>query len=201
MTMMWNGREIGFLPAGPPQTAEVQDVLDEAAAWLHERQISQWPRQFTAAWLEPAISRGETWLVTVDGAADATITLDWSDSLWADVDGNGEGDGTDGAGYVHRMAVRRRAAGLGAVLLRWAADETLRQGRGALRLDCVAANARLRAYYEAAGFAHRDEVPVRGAPGQRLAEGPAVMVSRYELALRWSAGSRARASTLAGKPG
>ena len=40
---------------------------------------------------------------------------------------------------------------------------------------------RLRAYYEAAGFIHRGDVTVAGAPGQRLDEGPVTVVSRYEL--------------------
>ena len=54
----------------------------------------------------------------------------------------------------------------------------------ALRLDCVASNDRLRAYYEAAGFIHRGDVTVAGAPGQRLDQGPVTVVSRYELRLR-----------------
>jgi hypothetical protein len=37
-----------------------------------------------------------------------------------------------------------------------------------------------RAYYEAAGFVHRGDVTVAGAPGQRLDEGPVTVVSRYE---------------------
>lgn len=103
------------------------------------------------------------------------MTLDWSDPLWSDVDGT--------AGYVHRMAVYRRAAGLGAVMLRWAADAVREHGSDALRLDCVASNARLRRYYEAAGFLHRGNVPVGGPPGHRTALPPAILVSRYELPL------------------
>jgi hypothetical protein len=47
----------------------------------------------------------------------------------------------------------------------------------------VASNDRLRAYYEAAGFVHRGDVAVGGAPGQHLDNGPATLVSRYELQL------------------
>jgi GNAT superfamily N-acetyltransferase len=94
-------------------------------------------------------------------------------------------DGLPGAAalYVHRMAVRRSASGLGAVILRRAAGIARQQGREALRLDCVASNGRLRAYYEAAGFVHRGDVTVAGAPGQRLDEGPVTVVSRYERRL------------------
>ena len=37
---------------------------------------------------------------------------------------------------------------------------------------------------EAAGFTHHGDATVAGAPGQRLAEGPVTVVSRYELRLR-----------------
>lgn len=101
---------------------------------------------------------------------------DLSDPVW---------DGVPGAAalYVHRVAVRRSASGLGAVILRWAADVARQQGRKALRLDCVASNSRLRAYYAAAGFAHRGDATVAGAPGQRLGDGPVTVVSRYEQRL------------------
>ncbi|MEV4066196.1 hypothetical protein [Nonomuraea dietziae] len=83
---------------------EVLSVLDEAAQWLNTRGISQWPARFEAAWVEEAILRGETWLVTAGDKVAGTVTMDWSDPLWTDA---------DAAGYVHRMAVRRWASGLG----------------------------------------------------------------------------------------
>ena len=165
---------IDFQVATPGQIDDVLSLLDEAAAWLRARGVSQWPDRFEPSWVDGAISRGETWLVRVDAALSGTVTLDWADPIWSD-------DGT--AAYVHRMAVRRQAAGLGAVILGWAADAARQHGREALRLDCVASNVRLRAYYEAAGFVHHGDVTVAGAPGQRLDTGPAVLVSRYELRL------------------
>jgi GNAT superfamily N-acetyltransferase len=167
---------VRFLVAAPGQVDEVLTVLDEAAAWLRGRGVEQWPARFERSWVEGAVSRGETWLALVGGTVSGTVTLDHSDPVW---------DGLPGAAalYVHRMAVRRPAAGLGAVILEWAAGVARRQGREALRLDCVAANRRLRAYYEAAGFAHRGDVTVAGAPGQRLDEGPVTVVSRYERRL------------------
>jgi hypothetical protein len=71
----------------------------------------------------------------------------------------------------------------GAVILGWAAGIARERGRESLRLDCVTSNERLRVYYEAAGFVHRGDVTVAGAPGQRLDEGPMTGVSRYELQL------------------
>ena len=158
--------------AAPGQVDEVLAVLDEAAAWLKGRGVEQWPGRFERSWVEGAVRRGETWLALAGGTVSGTVTLDQCDSAW---------DGLPGAAvYVHRMAVRRSASGLGAVILGWAARIARQQGREALRLDCVASNGRLRAHYEAAGFDHRGDVAVAGAPGQRLDEGPVTVVSRYE---------------------
>lgn len=163
-----------FHRASTADTAGVLEVLDEAAAWLRRRGVTQWPDRFEPSWIEGAIAQGETWLTRVDTTAVGTLTLDWSDPLWADA---------GRAGYVHRMAVRRQAAGLGAVILDWAADTARLNGRDLLRLDCVASNSRLRAYYETHGFIHRGDVPAGGAPGQRRDDGPLTWVSRDELAL------------------
>jgi hypothetical protein len=168
-------RAVEFLVAAPGQLDEVLTVLDEAAAWLRGRGIAQWPPRFESSWIRSAIDRGETWLVTVGGTVSATVTVDLADPVWDGIAGR--------ALYVHRMAVRRQAPGLGAVILGWAAGVARQHGREALRLDCVAANSRLRAYYEAAGFTHRGDATVAGAPGQRGADGPVTVVSRYELRL------------------
>jgi GNAT superfamily N-acetyltransferase len=164
-----------FVVAAPDQVNDVLRVLDEVAGWLQGRGIEQWPSRFEPSWVEDAITRGETWLVKVDGQIAGTVTLDWSDAAWTGMPGN--------AAYLHRMAVRRQSAGLGAVILAWAADVARQHDRDALRLDCVASNGLLRAYYEAAGFAFRGDAVVAGAPGQRLEEGPVTVVSRYEMPL------------------
>jgi hypothetical protein len=167
---------VRFLVAAPGQVDEVLTVLDEAAAWLRGRGVEQWPCRFERSWVEGAVRRGETWLALAGGTVSGTVTLDQGDSVWDDLPGAA-------ALYVHRMAARRSAPGLGAVILGWAAGTARQQGREALRLDCVASNGRLRAYYEAAGFIHRGDVTVAGAPGQRLDEGPVTVVSRYEQRL------------------
>ncbi|MFI0238011.1 GNAT family N-acetyltransferase [Streptomyces sp. NPDC016845] len=173
MTVVGNGGEITFRRATGVDTAEVLSVLDEAAEWLTARGVSQWPPRFDPGWVTGAITRGETWLVDLAGEAVGTVTLDWADPLWDDLAGK--------AGYVHRLAVRRRAAGVGVVALSWARDTAWQHGADALRLDCVRENERLRSYYEAYGFAHRGDRPVGGAPGQRQDDGPVTWVSRYEL--------------------
>ena len=156
--------EIVLRQARPDELADVLAVLDEASAWLSGRGVVQWPPRFKPKWVEGGLARGETWLVLVGGDLAGTVTLDWADPLWDDVGGT--------AGYVHRMTVRRWAAGIGAHVLDWASAVVRRNGRDLLRLDCVASNARLRAYYEAGGFVHRGDA-VLGT----------THLSRYELAL------------------
>ena len=167
---------IEFQLASPGHLDDVLAILDEAALWLRARGVVQWPSRFEPSWVEGAIGRGETWLVRIGATTCATVTLDAADSAW---------DGLPGrALYVHRMAVRRQWAGIGAAILGWAAGVARERGLTALRLDCVASNDRLRAYYQDAGFIHRGDVTVAGAPGQRLDEGPVTVVSRYELRLQ-----------------
>lgn len=59
------------------------------------------------------------------------------------------------AGYVHGLMVHpgRRGTGLGRSLLVWAEDQMRASGRRVARVDCVASNERLRAYYNSLGYA------------------------------------------------
>jgi len=175
MSLRWKGQLVEVTTAQAHETPAVLGILDAASAWLRSRGVEQWPERAAAPPVEAAIARGEVWLARIGGEVAATLRLDWADPLWADLDAQ--------AGYLHQFAVRRRAAGLGAPLVEWAADVARRAGREALRLDCVSWNEPLRRYYEALGFAHRGDVEVRGAPGERAGIGPAVVVSRYERRL------------------
>ena len=132
----------------------VRSVLEEASAWLLARGIEQWPARWGDEWIVPALAEGETWLAADGGEVFGTITLQSRDDLvWP-----GE---PPVAGYVHRLAVRRGAAGRGADLLAWGEHQVVAAGRTLVRLDCWGGNARLRAYYEAAGYRHVDDVSER----------------------------------------
>lgn len=165
----WQAKRLTLESATSDDIDDLLAVLDEAAAWLRTKGVEQWPKRFKAAWVGPAVERGETWLARLDGAVAGTITLDWDDPLWSDLDGS--------AGYVHRMAVTRSAPGLGATLLTWTAATTRALGCTYLRLDCVSTNTRLRTYYESQGFHHQGDVP---AAAHNNTTTPA---SRYELVL------------------
>lgn len=139
--------------ARPDDIEVVLAVLGDAARWLRDRGVEQWPDRFPAEWVMPAIERGETWLAEVDGETVGTLVVQWDDPIfWAGYPAD--------AGYLHRLAVSRPGRGHGGPLLRWAERHATVNGKAFLRLDCVASNAALCAYYERAGYARVGDVTV-----------------------------------------
>jgi GNAT superfamily N-acetyltransferase len=148
---------IAIEQAKPDELPTVLALLDEAATWLREQGIEQWPERFSGLenWrterLRKYAADGEIYLLRDRGEPVATMTF----TLNADPDYvHGWPDGPDAGAYVHRMAVRRSNAGhdLGTVMLDWAGAQTAAGGRPWLRLDCSRTNHKLRAYYENRGF-------------------------------------------------
>lgn len=138
--------------AQPTELPIVLDILREAAAWLWERGVHQWtPAEFTEEAFAPSVAQGTVALAWRGDVPVGTVTLNWADpDVW----------GPDGgqAGYVHKLAARRAAAGQGVShsLLDWAAQQCAQAGKPFLRLDCWAGNATLREFYTNAGFTLRD---------------------------------------------
>ena len=154
------------VPATPDDLDDVLDLLAEAASWLRARGIEQWPTCFPREQIAESIARGETHVVREGATAVATLALQWEDPFFW-------GERPPDAGYVHRVAVRRAFAGrgLGVQLLDWADQQIAARGRRYLRLDCMAENTGLCAYYEGLGFERRGEV-ARGAWRASLYERP-----------------------------
>jgi GNAT superfamily N-acetyltransferase len=139
--------------ARPDETEVVLAVLSDAAAWLRAQGVEQWPDRFSTEWVMPTIEAGETWLAEANGEAVGTLVVQWDDPLfWT-------GYPSD-AGYLHRLAVRRHGDGLGGRLLQWAEHHAAGAGKTYLRLDCVASNESLRAYYERAAYEYVGDVTV-----------------------------------------
>jgi GNAT superfamily N-acetyltransferase len=148
-----------FDQAAADDLSVVLDILDEAARWLHEREIEQWPAQFggvddwRSARIAGYVNAGQTWLVRIGGEPVATFNLtDQADPDYVD----GWPDGPGNALYIFRMAVRRVWAGrdLGSRILDWASSRAKREGVAWLRLDCHRHNRALQRYYEDRGFIH-----------------------------------------------
>lgn len=111
---------IGTVEIGPATHADIDaalEILNEAARWLASRAIDQWPADgFPYDIISADVSRGEVFIAKQRSLAVATFTLQWSDQLfWPGA--------SDDAGYVHRIAVRRSARGLGVALLKFAENE------------------------------------------------------------------------------
>jgi hypothetical protein len=160
--------------AEPEDLDEIVDVLTECSAWLKSLGIIQWPDRFSSDQLSPSLEAGDLYVVDADTRLAATVTLQWSDSMFW-------GDRTDAA-FVHRMGVRRSHAGLGRDILKWASGEALSRGRRYLCLDCLGTNHRLRGYYEDRGFSMIGEMSGPIDHAHTVAHGPWTAIL-YEKAI------------------
>jgi ribosomal protein S18 acetylase RimI-like enzyme len=144
--------ELEVRPAGAEDVDTVVDILSEAARWVIAKGFRQWPFPFPRHVVEEAVGRRELFVGEQAGEVVGTLTFQEEDVLFW-------GKQAPVACYVHRLAVRRDRAGrgIGERLLAWAEREAAARGRRYLRLDCVAVNERMRAYYEELGFEPRGE--------------------------------------------
>lgn len=138
----------------------VLDLLAEGARYARSLGIVQWPERFPEELIVSGIERDEVFVGAIGGVVVSTLSLTWSDeAFWGPHDSQ--------AGYVHRLAIdsEQRGDGLGRGLLEWAQTEIDRADRNLQRLDCLASNAALRAWYETIRFVHQGDREVRGPLG------------------------------------
>ncbi|GAA4621088.1 GNAT family N-acetyltransferase [Saccharopolyspora hordei] len=140
-------------PAGPGEEEAVLDLLSEAAAWLRDRGIAQWPPRFPVESVQAQIAAGEALLVEREGAPVATVAVAEDDEFW--------GPGAEPAYYVSRLAVARRASGarLGHRIIDWVEAKAAARGWRYVRLATSRDNPDLRRYYEEVGFRHVADPP------------------------------------------
>ncbi|KAF9968877.1 hypothetical protein BGZ70_000021 [Mortierella alpina] len=174
--------QFSFREAKPEELDIFIDILERAAEWMVANGHNQWiPGSFVApktrAHIQHTISLGNAFFIVKtnnDNHAAAaassetiigTFTLNYTDPfdemLWKDL----VDDWTD-AVYLHRLVVEReyKGYGLGPKALVFAEQEGLKRGKHYLRLDCMADNKLLKAYYrEKAHFKEFDDYP-----GERL---------------------------------
>ncbi len=130
----------------------VFSLYSDSARWLQEKGIQQWPYPLPRAFctlIRSELASGDLYLAQTETEPEpiGAFYLRWSEgALWPN-------DGTQ-SGYLYGLAVHPRARGwgVGSELLAWVGDYAKRQGCSHLRLDCLAANLKLRQYYEAQGF-------------------------------------------------
>ncbi|MGW1893208.1 tyrosine-protein phosphatase [Streptomyces sp. NPDC002004] len=144
------GAALSFRRAGERDLAELVRLRDDAARWQLAHGIDQWkPGQLGERHFRERLADGEVWIATLgpDGPTAGAWELWWDDpAAW--------GPRPPTAGYVHRLMTDRRTAppGTGLRMLAEAERRIAAAGRDLCRLDCLANNPRLRAYYEQAGY-------------------------------------------------
>jgi GNAT superfamily N-acetyltransferase len=140
--------------ATPDETLAVSAVLQEAARWITTWRAQLWdPDLLGEAFAGPIIARGHMLTAKVGGENAAVMILEPEDPVfWPDYPA-GE------AAYIHKLAVRRAYAGMGApaALVDHAATLALTLGRWRLRLDC---DLPLAGFYGKLGFRKVDEIDV-----------------------------------------
>ncbi|MDF2714423.1 MAG: protein tyrosine phosphatase [Paenibacillus sp.] len=143
-----NRSALTITPATSEDAAQLVMLLREAAEWIRSKGINQWrPSQFGLEQTADKIGRRLVYKAVCGGTIVGAFELHETDpALW--------GVRPADALYLHRFVVKREAAGsgFGLLLLRWAEAEAASRGKRWLRLDCMAANERLNAYYREAGY-------------------------------------------------
>ncbi|RLV04339.1 N-acetyltransferase [Streptomyces griseocarneus] len=141
--------DLRIRPAAEADLATLVRLRDDAARWMPTRGITgQWqPGELDEDHFRQVMTHGEVWLAEADGHIAGAWELWWEDeAAW--------GPQPPVAGYVHRLMVDRgtTARGTGRLLLTAAERRVAEVGRTHVRLDCLAGNARLNAYYRDAGY-------------------------------------------------
>ncbi len=142
-------KDLRFRLAEEADLASVLRLRDDAARWMLAQGVTgQWrPGELGEDHFRRIMQNGEVWLAE---AGDRVVGA-W-ELWWEDEDAWGPQSPT--AGYVHRLMVdhNRVLPGTGRQLLRDAERRVAEVGRPLVRLDCLAGNARLNAYYLDAGY-------------------------------------------------
>ncbi|WP_328907505.1 GNAT family N-acetyltransferase [Streptomyces sp. NBC_00234] len=141
--------DLNFRRADDADLTTLVRLRDDAARWMLAQGITgQWqPGELDEDHFRRIMAGGEVWLAEADGHVAGALELWWADEdAW--------GPQPPVASYVHRLMVDRDRArpGTGRMLLRAAERRVAEAGRTCVRLDCLAGNARLNAYYVDIGY-------------------------------------------------
>jgi protein-tyrosine phosphatase len=141
--------ECDVVVAMPGDGPVVLELRDRLAGYLLDHGVRQWnPGELPLDRIEDSVAIGSVYLVCRGSRLIGSVTITPDDPLiWGRADRR--------CGYIHMLMVDRAFAGrgIGRCVLDWSEARIEASGREFARLDCVRSNARLRRYYEAAGYA------------------------------------------------
>lgn len=130
-------------------TPRIINMLKGLAIWMRDNEINQWGFLLEGGddeEIEQAISDQETYIILRDDELIATFTLlsqqsEWDKHIWGD-------DLTSNTYYLHRLAIipSYMNKGVGSSILTWI-QNNLSYTKDYLKLDCVANNKKLNAFY------------------------------------------------------
>ncbi|NGZ74521.1 GNAT family N-acetyltransferase [Saccharibacillus alkalitolerans] len=142
-------RNLTIREAAPEQSEMLAGMMKEAAEVMVQAGVEQWkPEMFTAETVLSYFESRRVFMLSSDERPAGLFTLQAGDpAYWQELN-------DDSYLYLHRLTVRPLYRGLdyGGIMLRYAEEEAVRQGKQGLRLDCVAHLPKLNAYYLRNGF-------------------------------------------------
>lgn len=131
-------------------------LRDHLARWQISRGITQWhPGEVDPEVIASQAAGGQWFVLRRSAGGIGPQVIATARVINSDAHAWGPELGQDGtAGYLHALMVHRDHAGqgLGAAVLTWFEEFTLKCGKDLARLDCLATNQVLRRYYTARGY-------------------------------------------------
>ena len=138
-----------FRQAWPEEIQSVFELIMERVAWMDTVGIRQWNttkygQRYPLDYYEMRRKQEELFVLT-DSAGDilAVGALLHEDERWPE---------HESAFYLHHLASRVDAKGVGSIFLQMAEDYAARMGKKYMRLDSAVGNKTLEAYYTSRGY-------------------------------------------------
>ncbi|MCE5168618.1 GNAT family N-acetyltransferase [Paenibacillus profundus] len=150
--------DIAAAQATPEDTSAVMSLLVQTAEWLRSKGSSQWSGLLEGEDthnMTGAIANGDVFVFKQGDQIAGVIMMlqqpsEWDCSLWGE-------EGHESSIYLHRLAIHRAYSGrrLGAAMMRWVDQGISFAGKDRLRLDCIASNDALNAFYQSIGYEYK----------------------------------------------
>lgn len=150
--------DINVYQAKPEDTEAVLQLLIQTAEWLKSKGSTQWSgllKGEDSHQTPEAIKRGEVYLFRQGNRLAGMVMLmqqasAWDRELWGE-------EGHEQSIYLHRLNINREVAGknLGEAIVDWAGSGIHFEGKDRIRLDCIANNPKLNAFYLSCGYEHK----------------------------------------------